>query len=463
MTYFPESAEEFYALRDDRTNQCSGVDRVYQRVPSVVCLSPDAACTTSGQVMFAAATNLMSRWCRDVTLILPRVDILPILELGAGDLGEIVLSQMHDADPFGSFQITQNPKSSLNALLIGDDAYKLTAPTKVFISASGWLAGFSYRQPIELPDTTDENYLGAVAAACLGVAQIFKVATGASTDRWFRQGVFDLFGMKWADDEELTSAPWPSDLNVGKILMVGAGSVGSAAAYCMRLAQFAGRLTVLDKDDVKVENFNRSPIFGRQTFGLPKVEAIVQFLKGSRLSADPVESWWNDFVQAHNRESFDFDIWLPLANEFGVRSAMQHNVPPLMIHASTSSNWAVNHGRHVPGRDDCLIDRFRAQVAADDLGCATGQVVVQGVSIDAALPFSSMFAGVLVASDIARAQLPEYPHVPNFAFLDWHGAFEIIQSWDKKPQIGCICTEQKRAFHERFNRGTKYWPLFQLE
>ena len=48
--------------------------------------------------------------------------------------------------------------------------------------------------------------------------------------------------------------------------MVGAGSVGSAV-YCMRLAGVTGKVKVLDKDVIKIENFNRSPIFeGIQRF-----------------------------------------------------------------------------------------------------------------------------------------------------------------------------------------------------
>jgi hypothetical protein len=63
-----------------------------------------------------------------------------------------------------------------------------------------------------------------------------------------------------------------------------------------------------------------------------------------------VAEWWDAFARRKGRRFFDYDVWLPLANEFGVRHALQHSVPPLMIHASTTANWGVNHGRHLPGR-----------------------------------------------------------------------------------------------------------------
>jgi hypothetical protein len=155
-----------------------------------------------------------------------------------------------------------------------------------------------------------------------------------------------------------------------------------------------------------------------------------------------------------------FDVWLPLANEFGVRRAMQHSVPPLMIHASTTSNWGVNHARHLPGLDECLEDRFPVEVSARDLACSTGQVQVQGSSIDAALPFASVFAGLLIIAELMRPKVPGYPQVPNFALIDWYGSLELIQAWNRVPRSGCICREQGREFHDLFNQRTRYRPLF---
>jgi hypothetical protein len=188
------------------------------------------------------------------------------------------------------------------------------------------------------------------------------------------------------------------------------------------------------------------------------VEAIAAFLSGSRLSATPIPLLWNDFLSSKRRASFDYDVWLPLANEHGVRRAMQNNVPPLMIHASTSRNWGVNHGRHIPRRDDCLVDRFPEQVAIP-LVCSTGQVATQQGVVDAALPFASLFAGLLITADLVRAQLPGFPQVPNFALLDMHGALDMVQTWDRRPRQGCVCREQA-ALHEKFNGATKHSALF---
>jgi hypothetical protein len=460
MNGFPCSAEEFYNLRDDRTNRCSP-SRKYQNVACAVYLSPMATSTDAGQVMLLVAANLLSRWCRKVTVVLPPSEVRPALGMGSGDLGQMAIAQMHDADPFGDFQIVASDAVDAQvAIYIGEGGRDSSCPATVFINASGWLASVSSRKPIELPPSEDPNWLGAIAAACLGVAQAFKIAMEMPASNYLREGVLDLFQLGWSQD--CRQAPWPANPNVGRVLMVGAGSVGASAAYCMRLSGMSGVVSIVDRDVVKVENFNRSPIFGRRTFGFQKANVVADFLTGSTLSPTAIPLWWNEFLQQRRRSSFDFDVWLPLANKFGVRLAIQNNVPPLMIHASTTSNWGVNHGRHIPGRDDCLADRFPTEVLSDDLACATGQVEMSDTIVDAALPFASLFAGLLITADLVRAQLPLYPQVPNFALFDWYGSLDAIHAWDKKPRAGCICREQGREFHEQFNGNTKYQPLFRF-
>src|SRR5439155_13803972 len=137
------------------------------------------------------------------------------------------------------------------------------------------LARLSERAQIELPRTADTNWLGAIAAACFGVAQAFKIAVKMPASSFPRDGVFDLFRLDWSRDQR--QASWPADRNVGKLLMVGAGSVGSSAGYCMRMSRLAGTITIVDKDPVKIENFNRSPVFGQGTMGMTKAEAMAGF------------------------------------------------------------------------------------------------------------------------------------------------------------------------------------------
>jgi len=457
---FPTSADEFYALRDDRTNRMSS-SRQYQDVLCEVRVSAIDAANPATQATVLVAANLLSRWCRRVVLNIPPVPIGAGLNAGTGSLAEIVLDQMRDADPFGRFGMVRMGGDEATLILhIGENATPVAGCHNVFVTASGWLATVSKEGPILLPDDDKPNWLGATAAACLGVAHLFKAAIGVHSERYLRDGIFDVFELKWIDNPQ--QAPWPETLNVGNVLLVGAGSVGSSAVFSMRLNRFAGSLTIVDRDFTKIENFNRSPIFGRKMFGQNKAEALKDYLRGTPLSAMAVPLWWDQFVLERSRSSFDFDVWLPLANEFGVRLAIQNAVPPLMIHASTTSNWGVNHGRHIPGRDDCLSDRFPSEVFSEQLACASGDIDAPGGQVDAALPFTSTFAGMLVAADLVRSLLPAYPQVPNFALFDWFGMMDIIHAWNRVPRPNCFCRHPSKRLHEMFNSKTRAYPLFGL-
>src|SRR5690242_8074176 len=99
MKEFPVEAQKFYELRDDRTNR-SAANRDYQRSECSVRLAPAASGRPGAQAALLVAANLLSRWCRKVTVSVPQVDALPILGFGGGRLSDIVLAQMTDADPF---------------------------------------------------------------------------------------------------------------------------------------------------------------------------------------------------------------------------------------------------------------------------------------------------------------------------------------------------------------------------
>lgn len=457
---FPTSASDFYTLRDERTNRCTRV-RCYQDVTCILHLSSHLADTKSAQVTFLAAANLLSRWCRRVTLVAPRIALHSDLNCETSDLVEAALKQMKDADPFGSFDAPSSAPSTHHelALCVGSEVPKLPVTRAVFVNAAGWLAGISTEKPVTFANLENGNCIGAIAAACFGVAQVFKMALDFPVSKLIRDGVFDMFGLEWTDGPNTCQT---HSTDVGRLLMVGAGAVGSSATYCMRMAGLKGEITILDKDVVKISNLNRSPILGRQTFGCLKSTVVAEYLAGSALKATAHSLWWDDYISQQTRVALQFDVWLPLANEHGVRSSMQNNVPPAMVHASTTSNWGVNHGRHLPHTDDCLADRFPDNVNAADLACASGEIIEQEEQIDAALPFCSLFAGLLVAAELLRLQLPIDPPVPNFALIDWKGTLDTVQKWDMLPKPGCICREQDQSVHERFNKATRLWPKFRF-
>ncbi len=459
MIEFPINPEQFYRFRDDRTNRYIN-NCAYQSVGCTVTVDPIVASSLILQTILIVTCNLLSRWCRTVTIVLPEIvhSIIPYFD--TEELSSVVSHIMHDADPFSRFIISDHVVDNHSLRLhIGSGTIE-DVKSATIINASGWIASINTSQGSSLPPAQDENILGAIAAACLGVAQIFKKAVGIPEELLISDGIFNLFNLqRISTGKNGFTNPKIDKFDLGKILMVGAGSVGSSTAYCLKLSDMPCKMTVIDKDVVKIENFNRSPIFGRSNFGLNKAEAVAQIFTKTPINATAFPMSWNEFIKVNGRKYNEFDIWLPLANEENVRLSIQDNIPPLLVYATTSVNWSVNHGRHIYGIDDCLADRFPQEVTENDLTCSTGNIDTPRGTVDAALPFLSFFAGLLVVAELIRLQMPNYPQIPNFACVDFGGNLTEIQKQNMKPRQSCACKSLSQSLYKTFNGTVRYSNL----
>jgi len=438
---FPADAETFYHRRDHRTNTYGLVDVRYAERSVLITADTRVPTSFAGQVMFVVTCNLLARWCRQVIIAVPDVVLHERFRIRDTLVGT-ALSTMRDADPFGEFQHQTALGADLH-IHLGEECPQLAARSTV-VTCAGWLAGVRRRGESGLPMGDGDNPIGAAHAAVLAGAQVFRDALERS--ELYPPGfIFDaLAGAPWIDDTP-PEASLPSDLSIGRALMTGAGSVASSALFFGDLFGLRALVDLVDADWTKIENFARSPVFGRTGYGHHKVEVVAKHLVGSGLTVRPITAWWHDAELSPTLEGYD--LVLPLANEHGIRWELQNRVPPLMVHASTGRNWNVNFARHIPGRDDCLVDRFEGLHDKPVLACAEGNLAVEGsIAIDAALPFLSFFAGLLVATDLVRLALPDYPRTPNFAHYSFRANRFVPQFDARGPRTGCICQDQGDLF-----------------
>lgn len=364
---------------------------------------------------------------------------------------------MSDADPFGKFTtVSKNNDEERLTLYLGSRE-PMPPPSSVTIDAAGWYAALNKSLPAAVCAEHAINPFGSLVAACLGVAELFKMACCLPQEQLSPPLVFDCFRLQTVTGDTISLA-YPTKVDFGRLLLVGAGSVGSALAYVIKIIAPHGELAVVDDDKVKIENFNRSPIFGVGNLGLSKAQAIETFLKDV-LSVKSYDKDWNSFLEiCPDRKTMPFDVWIAVANEKNVRAAMQNAFPPLMIHASTGRNWLVNFGRHIPFRDDCLLDRFPSSANEAQMKCSMVQVALPEGTVDAALPFLSFLAGVLIAADLVRLNLPGYPQTPNHCFFGFSDKF-VANGWDRSAYENCICRKQSFDIWSNLNRMTKFAAL----
>jgi hypothetical protein len=451
-TPFPADADAFYSRRDHRTNAYGQVDVRYAHRSVLITGETRALKTFAGQVMFLITCNLLARWCRRVFVAVPEVALHERFRV-SGPLIDLALNTMHDADPFGQFQSQTTLEGDLH-IHLGDECPQLAGRSTI-VTCAGWLAGVRRWGESGLTMGDSDNPIGAAHAAVLAGAQVFRDAL--ERGELYPPGfIFDaLTGAPWISDSSV-EANLPQDLSLGHVLMTGAGSVASSALFFGDLFGLSARIDLVDADWTKIENFARSPVFGRADYGRYKVDALAEHFAGSSLTVRPIPAWWHEADLSPMLEGYD--VVLPLANEHGIRWELQNRVPPLMVHASTGRNWNVNFARHIPVRDDCLVDRFEGLHDKPVLRCAEGDIAAEGpTAIDAALPFLSFFAGLLVATDLVRLALPHYPHTPNFAHYSFRANRFMPQFDTRGPRTGCICKDQHDLFWQLRGNTRHAW------
>jgi hypothetical protein len=451
------TADEFYAERDDRTDRC--VDSpAYQQAQLSVVLDPWYAETLAGQVAILIIANLCARWCRNVRFSVPRVMVHPrvrslVIGEPQGVLEDAVVSTAQATDPFGTFDIDP-PSSDAVHLHVGGG----TGVNELSVRGAGWLA-LAGRHLGTVPEHDTANPFGAILAACVGSALMFRLALrDHRVPETVRLSLWNLRGGANAWD-----GPSAASVEFGHAYLIGCGAVGSAISYLLPVAHLRGEITLVDGDRVEVSNLNRSPLFTLRRVEEPKVAVVSEFLGAAGYTTTAVPAWFDEALRDRDLFAKRPDLVIPVANERHVRRLVAHQLPPLQVYGTTGQDWNAFLGRHVPLLDDCLACRFPAD-QVPPTACATGRVDREGEgpgdgrASDAALPFLPTAAAAFAVAELAKLATIGRPEGANFACLDFRGDFADFITEQRFPTAGCSCANQRDAW-TRINRGTRFAPL----
>jgi hypothetical protein len=212
---------------------------------------------------------------------------------------------------------------------------------------------------------------------------------------------------------------------------------------------------IVDGDLVELHNTNRSLGLLAADAGWPNSEPVNKAVAAARLlGAEPFPGWYHQWLTAH--DDTRPDLVLPLANDRGVRHAISQGGANLVLHATTSSNWTAELHRHIAGRDDCINCRIPDQ-RQPRFACSTGPTQPgTTTSSDAALPFLSGAAGLLLATARIRLQVGTLQHGPQ---NHWRLFLELgHQTWQKSRHrcLGSCTQVLDTSIRRAVNRGTRW-------
>lgn len=394
------SAAEFYRLRDERTSLMVGDDiRALSRL--TLSIGDEEANTFNGQLCFLLLVSLSARWCRHLGVQAPNAQLHPDIGImfGSTSLVDASYAIAKMADPFGLFQ-TSAMSDSTSHIHVG-----LKTITGAYtVMGSGWVAaagdGIDFGS-----DAENTNPMGPALAAVVGACRSLRESL-RHTDltESLRLSLWD-----YSSGTEANVGPALQPFDLGRMLIVGTGAVGSSIAFLLPLLPVTiEKVHLIDADSVELPNLNRSLLFTAKDLNALKVETVTRHLKKFGINVSSTPTWYS----GASPNLGEYDLVVPGANEYGVQYEMMNNYPPLMIGASTGTQWDIHLQRHIPIIDDCLECRIPSEKPKSILRCGTGDVsnlVDPGAPRQTgALPFLSFSASLLALSEIAKLGIPAY-------------------------------------------------------
>lgn len=394
--------------------------------PLVIVVGPSAH-TPAGHALMVALTNQVARAHRRIIFVGELDQPLLCADVfGAGTLMQATTGLARAINPFINVDVVATVPSSEALLTIGVGA---ETEIELALGCDGWLALLGPQAPV---GTGNGSIWGGLLASCLGANAALQRILGKAE---LPIGRFSLWDYTRPSEAQGPSATGP--LDVGRVLQVGAGAVGSGLAFFLSFFGIAGGWAVVDGDTVDITNLNRQLLFVARDAGFPcgksvnKAQRVAELL-GVTVSYSP--AWFN-----HEETVVEgkYDLVLALANDFGVRSALQARQPTILLHATTSRNWQAQLHRHVAGRDDCIDCRLPPETPRFICGNQDVEMTA-GQHFDAAIPPLSATAGLLLAAELAKLQmgtLVEQPH--NFTAVDLFSATPCLQRKIRHCRSSC--------------------------
>ena len=158
--------------------------------------------------------------------------------------------------------------SAYDAILSVGAAARESLPWTV-INSNGWLARVSSLNESIPSDTCDYNPIAALAAACLGVTEIFKrlVRLKETRGMMLNSTSFSLYSYKTGENDLGPELPKKVEVS---LLLVGVGAIGNGIVHLFNQLPIAGNVSIVDYQKYGLENIGTCLLIGQSELGKPK-------------------------------------------------------------------------------------------------------------------------------------------------------------------------------------------------
>jgi molybdopterin/thiamine biosynthesis adenylyltransferase len=200
------------------------------------------------------------------------------------------------------------------------------------------------------------NPIGALAAACLGIGQVFKRLIRLKAERGDMLNGFSFSLRTYAESASDYGQSIPEKLP-HDLLVVGAGAIGNGIIHLISRLPFMGTITVVDRELFSEENLGTCMLISTEELQKPKAVCLATILTKCGITAD-------GFVGTFERYARELQHFPKLVlnglDNIDVRHEVQRTLWPNVVIDGAIGDFMCQVSRH-PWPDDiaCLICLFQ--------------------------------------------------------------------------------------------------------
>jgi hypothetical protein len=331
----------------------------------VICVAFDreAARSPEASNTLQLAVNLLSR-------LYPRLAIAP-LDAEARAVSHELVAHSLAINP--AIEITDDLSQVSACIVVGLQRPQVEAPV-VFAGSDGWVVHLSSSAPVGIG--TSKNPFGAGAAACLAVANIFRITFAGQLPH---SKVDETVRLSLVDYDPSASQPSNHPLrpvDLGESYLVGLGAIGNGAVWALgKLKSLRGKLHLIDHETVDLSNLQRY-VLAKQAdadAATPKADLAAHALSGTGLVIDPHRVRWGQFLRT--RSNWDLQRVAVAVDSARDRQAIQAALPRWITNAWTQPDALGVSTHQFIGDSACLMCLYLPDAKQLDLDVVIAQAI----------------------------------------------------------------------------------------
>jgi len=198
----------------------------------------------------------------------------------------------------------------------------------VSVGSDGWIARISSRSSLGFSQS--QNPFGAAAAACVGVANVFRATFADQLTRPQLDTETALSTLDFTPATSVSRNPTIADTKIAATSLVGIGAIGNATVWALARSSVSGELHVFDPEAVELHNGQRYVLVTPLDRQKSKVSLASVALSESSLLAVPHADRWNAVESESARE-----LVAAAVDSAQARREIQATLPKAVINAWT--------------------------------------------------------------------------------------------------------------------------------